>query len=35
VPVEDLITHRLPLDALHDALDLVTRGAAIKVTIEP
>ncbi|TDE33575.1 zinc-dependent dehydrogenase [Actinomadura sp. 6K520] len=35
VPVEDLITHRLPLDSLHDALDLVTRGAAIKVTIEP
>lgn len=35
VQVEDLITHRLPLDALHDALDLVTRGAAIKVTIEP
>ncbi|TDC97736.1 zinc-dependent dehydrogenase [Actinomadura sp. 7K507] len=35
VPVEDLITHRLPLDALHEALDLVTHGAAIKVTIEP
>ncbi|MGP4025480.1 zinc-dependent dehydrogenase [Actinomadura sp. 3N407] len=35
VPVEDLITHRLPLDDLHAALDLVTRGAAIKVTIEP
>ncbi|TDC64874.1 alcohol dehydrogenase [Actinomadura sp. GC306] len=35
VPVDDLITHRLPLDAVHDALDLVTRGAAIKVTIEP
>ncbi|HLV74672.1 MAG TPA: zinc-dependent dehydrogenase [Vulgatibacteraceae bacterium] len=35
VPVDDLITHRLPLDAVHDALDLVTRGVAIKVTIEP
>lgn len=35
VPVEDLITHRLPLDDLHEALDLVTRGAAIKVTIQP
>ncbi|MEU8341395.1 L-iditol 2-dehydrogenase [Actinomadura meyerae] len=35
VQVDDLITHRLPLDALHDALDLVTRGEAIKVTIEP
>ncbi|RSN67213.1 zinc-dependent dehydrogenase [Actinomadura sp. WAC 06369] len=35
VPVDDLITHRLSLDDLHEALDLVTRGAAIKVTIEP
>lgn len=35
VPVEDLITHRLPLTAVHDALDLVARGEAIKVTIEP
>jgi L-iditol 2-dehydrogenase len=35
VQVDDLITHRLPLDALHDALDLVARGEAIKVTIEP
>ncbi|KAB2339975.1 zinc-dependent dehydrogenase [Actinomadura rudentiformis] len=35
VPVEDLITHRLPLTAVHDALHLVARGEAIKVTIEP
>jgi L-iditol 2-dehydrogenase len=35
VPVADLITHRLPLDAVLDAFDLVGRGAAIKVTIEP
>jgi L-iditol 2-dehydrogenase len=34
VPVHDLITHRLPLDRVHDALDLVARGVAIKVTIE-
>jgi len=34
VPVEDLITHRLPLDAVLDALDIVARGEAVKVTIE-
>jgi L-iditol 2-dehydrogenase len=35
VPVADLITHRLPLTDTLDAFDLVSRGAAIKVTIEP
>ena len=35
VPVADLITHRLPLDQVLDALDIVARGEAIKVTIEP
>lgn len=35
VPVADLITHRLPLAELHDAIKLVSSGAAIKVTIEP
>lgn len=35
VPVLDLITHRLPLDSLLDAIDIVSRGEAIKVTIEP
>lgn len=35
VPVLDLITHRLPLDRLLDAIDIVARGEAIKVTIEP
>ena len=35
VPVADLITHRLPLDRVLDAIGLVTRGEAIKVTIEP
>ncbi|MDM4763096.1 zinc-dependent dehydrogenase [Galbitalea sp. SE-J8] len=35
VPVADLITHRLPLDRVLDALDIVERGEAIKVTIEP
>jgi L-iditol 2-dehydrogenase len=35
VPVHDLITHRLPLDAVLDAIELVARGDAIKVTIEP
>jgi len=35
VPVKDLITHRLPLDRLLDAIDIVSRGEGIKVTIEP
>ncbi|MFF5257729.1 zinc-dependent dehydrogenase [Actinomadura viridis] len=35
VPVQDLITHRIPLERVHDALDLVARGEAIKVTVEP
>jgi len=35
VPVADLITHRLPLSGVLDALDVVSRGEAIKVTIEP
>jgi L-iditol 2-dehydrogenase len=35
VPVKDLITHRLPLDGVLEALDVVSRGEAIKVTIEP
>jgi L-iditol 2-dehydrogenase len=35
VPVADLITHRLPLESIIDALDIVARGEAIKITIEP
>jgi L-iditol 2-dehydrogenase len=35
VPVRDLITHRLPLESALDAFDIVARGEAIKVTIEP
>jgi L-iditol 2-dehydrogenase len=35
VGVEDLITHRLPLERAIEAFDIVGRGEAIKVTIEP
>jgi L-iditol 2-dehydrogenase len=35
VPVADLITHRLPLEATLDALGIVARGEAVKVTIQP
>jgi L-iditol 2-dehydrogenase len=35
VPVADLITHRLPLDNVRDAIDAVTSGDAIKVVIKP
>ena len=34
VPVRDLITHRVGLDGVLDALEAVRTGAAIKVTIE-
>jgi L-iditol 2-dehydrogenase len=35
VPVDDLITHRLPLDGVLEAIRIVASGEAIKVTIEP
>jgi L-iditol 2-dehydrogenase len=35
VPVEDLITHRLPLDGVLQAIDTVTKGEGLKVVIEP
>jgi L-iditol 2-dehydrogenase len=35
VPVNDLISHRLPLDDVLEAIEIVARGEAIKVTIEP
>jgi L-iditol 2-dehydrogenase len=35
VPVKDLITTRLPLDRALEAFDIVARGEAIKVTVEP
>jgi L-iditol 2-dehydrogenase len=35
VPVADLLTHRLPLDSVADALGIVERGEGIKVIIEP
>jgi len=35
VRVADLITHRLPLDCVADALQIVERGEGIKVVIEP
>ncbi len=35
VPVTDLITHHLPLTDVLEAIEIVARGEAIKVTIEP
>jgi L-iditol 2-dehydrogenase len=35
VPVADLITHRLPLDRVLDAFQIVAAGDGIKVTVEP
>ncbi|GAA2908487.1 zinc-dependent dehydrogenase [Streptosporangium fragile] len=35
VPVSDLITHRLPLSQVLEGIGIVSRGEAIKVTVEP
>ncbi|WP_324278691.1 hypothetical protein [Blastococcus brunescens] len=35
VPVKDLITARLPLERALEAFDIVAKGEAIKVTVEP
>jgi len=35
VPVADLITHRLPMERVLEAFDIVASGTAIKVTVEP
>ena len=35
VPVADLITHRLPLEQAIEGIHTVTRGEALKVTVEP
>ncbi|MFC4585182.1 zinc-dependent dehydrogenase [Sphaerisporangium corydalis] len=35
VPVGDLITHRIPLGEVLAGIDIVSRGTAIKVTVEP
>lgn len=35
VPVADLITHRMSLENVRDAIDAVTSGDAIKVVIKP
>jgi L-iditol 2-dehydrogenase len=34
IPVADRITHRLPLDRAIEGIHTVTRGEAIKVTVE-
>jgi L-iditol 2-dehydrogenase len=35
VPVKDLITRHIPIDNVLDAFDIVQKGEAIKVTVEP
>jgi L-iditol 2-dehydrogenase len=35
VEVEDLITHRVPLDRVREAIDIVTSGEGLKVVVEP
>ena len=35
IPVKDLITRHVPLENVLDAFDIVAKGEAIKVTVEP
>ena len=35
VPVGDLITHRVPLEGVHQAIETVMKGEGLKVVIEP
>ena len=35
IPVKDLITRHVPLEQALEAFDIVARGEAIKVTVEP
>lgn len=35
VPVADLITHRVPLEQALEGIEIVSRGEAIKVTVQP
>jgi L-iditol 2-dehydrogenase len=35
VTPDGLLTHRMPLDHVHEALDLMARGEALKILIEP
>lgn len=35
VPVKDLITEHIPLERVLDAIQIVKKGEAIKVTVEP
>jgi L-iditol 2-dehydrogenase len=35
VPVKDLITRHIPIDNVLEAFDIVKKGEAIKVTVEP
>ena len=34
LPLDRLITHRMPLDAAQDALDLVRTGEAVRTVLE-
>jgi threonine dehydrogenase-like Zn-dependent dehydrogenase len=35
LPLEHIVSHRLPLDRIHEGIDLLRKGRAIKVIIEP
>jgi Zn-dependent alcohol dehydrogenase len=35
LPLDRLISHRLPLEQAEDAIDLVRRGDAVRAVIQP
>jgi (R,R)-butanediol dehydrogenase/meso-butanediol dehydrogenase/diacetyl reductase len=35
LPLDEIVTHRLPLEKVHQGIDLVRRGEAIKVVVHP
>ncbi|MBD3181725.1 zinc-binding dehydrogenase [Candidatus Poribacteria bacterium] len=35
LPLDELITHRMPLDKVHDSLDILGKPGVLKVVIEP
>jgi threonine dehydrogenase-like Zn-dependent dehydrogenase len=35
LPLDKIVTHRLPLESVHEGIDLLRRGEAIKVVVHP
>jgi Zn-dependent alcohol dehydrogenase len=35
LPLDKIVSHRLPLKKVHEGIDLVRRGEGLKIIIEP